>query len=299
MIQTAQKLPVSFNKYIVARPTLKRMMILIQGSQNTGKTEFIMSAPGPGLNFCLDMGYEGVENNEDPPKTRNSSIINFPFSVKPTMSIVGSDDAGTAKIFAEEWNAFEMAYMETIKNEDSLTSGLDGGTEQWETLRMALWGRLEQIIQLNYPAAYKLLRAFVWRQFNSHKNIIQTFKMKDEWVDDLDAFGNVQLDDKGRKKRKASGGKEMDGPHGGFSEYCWQVQMQSMYRDGSPAKTILNKITKKTVTIPAKPGEFGMRILECKFKKSLKDYELWGDECNFQGLARLIFPNTPLSDWGY
>jgi len=67
----------------------------------------------------------------------------------------------------------------------------------------------------------------------------------------------------------------------GFSDqdYLIQVQARALYDKAKNA--------------------YGIRILKCKIQPDLVGFELWGEECNFQGLIQVLFPGDELAEWGY
>lgn len=294
---TMNNMPVSLAQYLPAqRPVksrFKRMMITLQGEPNTGKTEFILSAPGPGVNFCIDPGYEACELNPNPPDTRNKLITNYPWRLLPNLGVPGSPEAAQAE-YANSWGLFYNAYFAMLEHPDVITGALDGGTEQWEAVRLALWGKIDQIMQLNYTQAYGLIKAFSWRQCESGKNVIQTYKLKEKYVDKLDAFGAPVMDKTGKKERIASGVSERDGYLN--TKYLWSVQLETIYEEG---RTFVIPLGKNKGQVKKTPGRFGLKILECKYVKEMTGTILWGSDCNFAGLIKAIFPKDNLADWGY
>lgn len=289
MIQS-KALPASFSSYVsnAKKPKFRRLMIGTQGGPNTGKSEFIMSAPGPGINVCLDYGYEAMTENPEPPEARQGNILCVPYFLTPNM---GSADV---KQYATEWTNFQDFYLRTLNDDESITSGLDGGTELYETLRLAVFERLEQVPQIRYTQVNALMKAFCNLQFKSGKNIIQTHKMKKKYIVKLDVFGKPVMDSTGKSERVDSGEFERQGfdDH----EYLWMVQLEHKYQPGTE-KTIQSGMLKGKVQ--KTPGKFGFEILRCKINKNLEGTSLWGSDANFQGLVKAMYPNVPLAEWGY
>jgi hypothetical protein len=39
--------------------------------------------------------------------------------------------------------------------------------------------------------------------------------------------------------------------------------------------------------------------MKCKANLRLVGAELWGNDCNFKGLVKLVYPQVSLQEWGY
>src|ERR1700678_1443544 len=85
----------------------RRLLIGTDGWDNTGKTEFALSAPGPGIVICLDRGFDGVLDNPNPPKTRSSD---FGFKVIK-MSAPGQVKQDE---YIEQWKNFRTEYYKAL-----------------------------------------------------------------------------------------------------------------------------------------------------------------------------------------
>ena len=82
--------PASFAQQGFSLPARKfrRLMIGSDGPAGSGKTEFAMSAPGPGINISLDRGLDSVLDNPNPPATRRNDyafkMVNAPQALGAT-----------------------------------------------------------------------------------------------------------------------------------------------------------------------------------------------------------------------
>lgn len=235
----------------------RRLMIGSDGWSNTGKTEFALSAPGPGINLILDRGIDGVLDNQNPPATRNPDFAYSVIKVPPNTST-------NQRTYADYWKAFRDTFYKALANEDCRTIIIDGDNDSWELQRLAAFGKLTQVPPLFYVECNAARRAMIAKAWDSGKIVIATNKLKEE-------YALV----KGTDKREKTGGEERQG----FTDqdYLWQIQLRHLYLD----------------------GKFGVRIMKCKSDTGLQGIELWGDDCNFQGLVQTVYPNIPLSEWGY
>ncbi len=261
------------------RGEYKRLMIGTDGSSETGKTEFILSAPGPGIVVCLDRGFDAMLDNPNPPAARRSDFgfksISVPLATQATQAV-----------FLDYWRQFYTEWKKALDNPDARTVALDGDSDSWELQRLSEFGKLTQVPAILYANVNAARRAMIARAWDTGKIIIATNKVKDEYKVVVDKDGKPILRD-GKETREKSGNQERQG----FADdsYLWQVQLRHLYR---PAR--INTVTKKPV-----PQEWGLRILKCKANASMVGEELWGDSCNFAGLVSLIYPQVDPKEWGF
>lgn len=261
------------------------LMLAIEGRSDTGKTEFMLSAPGPGSILAMDRGFDAVFDNPNPPPTRRSD-----FGILPLQCPVATD-FNTAAEYIPYYRAFYQKCMETITIPEIRTFGIDGDNLSWDLQRLAEWGKLTGVYpQTKYfePTAARM--SFYFKLWESGKIIITTNMMTDEYRDVIDPKTGVAVrDEKGESKRERTG----DSVAKGFrdQEYLWQVRIRTLY------KAPLTRVAfGKEIKVP---GQFGLRITKCKPVPSLIGTELWGDSCNFAGLVQTVYPHIALDDWGF
>lgn len=263
-------LPASFAKDGFVSPEklragkLRHLLIGTDGWSNTGKTEFACSAPGPIMLIILDRGVDPLLDNPRPPPTRSDAIgvkiIKVPL---PT--------SAKQDIFVEYWRDFRDTFKRATENADVRTIVIDGDSDSWELQRLAAFGKLTQVPPILYTEVNAARRALIARAWDCGKIVIATNKLKDEYAVVKDANGNIP----DANKREKTGNDERQG----FSDqnYLWQLQLRHLYDK----------------------GKWGVRILKCKSDSTLEGVELWGEDCNFTSLVQTIYPNVPLTEWGY
>ena len=261
---------------------LKPLMIATEGESDTGKTEFALTAPSPGIGICLDRGIMAALDNPNPPETRGD-LDSWAFKVIE----VPMEGTRRQTDYVKYWEDFRDNYYKALENKDSITALLDGDSDSWELQRLAEFGKLTQIFpQTRYHAPYTSRRALINRAWDSGKIVIATNKVKDEYEDVVDAQGKPILDAQGEKTRQKTGNKEAQGfPD---QDYLWQIRLRHLYK---PA--VYNPVSKKI-----QPAQWGIRILKCKHDKSHEGSELWGPECCFRSLVNLVYPEVPDEEWG-
>lgn len=258
----------------------RRMMIGSDGWSDSGKTEFILSAPGPGIVIALDRGYDAMLDNPDPPPWRGKD-----FAFK-SISVPLATQAAQP-VYLEYWRAFYAEFKKALENADAVTVGLDGDSDSWELQRLAEFGKLTQIPPIMYTSVNCARRAMIARAWDSGKIIIATNKVKHAYEDEFDVAGKPVMGSDGKPKRTKSGDVERQG----FSDqdYLWQIQIRHLFREAR-----VNPITKKEV-----PKTWGLRVMKAKANKEVEGTELWGPDCNFAGLMQLVYPHIGLEEWGF
>lgn len=266
---------------------LRRLMICSEGKPDTGKTEWLLTCPGPGQILALDRGFDAVFDNQNPPPTRRND-----FGIKvitaPTATQLPLGPANNPGVnFLPHWQSFYKSYLDSLTNPDSLTIGLDGYNVVWEIQRLAEHGKLTGVFpQTKYTDVYAAHRAMLYRAWDSGKIIVATCMVKDTWREVLDAKGQVVLDKEGQPKREPTGDYEAQG----FPDqnYLWQIRIRHLFRP-----PMLHPITKKVI-----PSQWGIRVMKCKANAEMVGEELWGDSNNFLGLVSLVYPHIDPKDWG-
>lgn len=266
-------LPASFHTdgFVIPRSKYRRLLIGTEGASDTGKSEFAASAPGPGISLCLDRGYEAMLDNKTPPPTRNPNFAYVPIHIPLATSVA-------QPVFLDYWKSFYAQYSKALANKDARTVVLDGDSDSWELQRLAEFGKLSQVPPILYQTVNAARRAMIAKAYDSGKIIIATNKLKKHYVQVHDAQGKPVADGQGKPIREWDG-STYDRQGFDDQDYLWQVQLKHLYDE--------------------KKKQWGIRILKCKADKDLAGLELWKEECNFQTLVQVIYPNVPLSEWGY
>lgn len=293
-------LPASLQKLgLVPASTLKktrRLMVGTEGLTNTGKTEFLLSAPGPKVILPVDASYDSVLDNPYPPEARKLDDACFDnIKIVPNFASVVTQDE-----YKEHFKKLRLRLYELIAVPEIRTVCIDGDSDFWELQLLAEHGKLSQIHPLSYPMMDGMKRWMIKRCWDSGKIIIATNKLKDMYEDVLDDAGLPIKDDKGKVvQRKVAGEYKRQG----FRDqtYLWQIQIRHLYKPGevidltklTPLERLKAIREKRTKTLP----EWGLRIMKCKPNTRLEGDELWGNSANFAGLVQYIYPQVPLSEW--
>lgn len=257
-------IPASFTKagYITADAVRKQRRVLIgtDGPPDSGKTEFALSAPGPGMVICLDRGLDGVLHNPHPPATRNPDFV-FKTIQVPKVNLASQEVAITY------WKDFKKELYGAIDNSEARTIVLDGDSDSWELQRFAEFGRIAKVPGHLYDGVNSVRRGIIARMYDAKKIVIATNRVRKQFIQDPN---------KTEESRVWSGQYERQG----FADqdYLWTIQLRHFYDEEAK--------------------EFGVRIMKCKPDKDLVGLELRGDECNFETLIQTVYPMIPLAEWG-
>lgn len=261
----------------------RRLMITTSGPADSGKTEFALSAPGPGLVVCLDRGFDAMYDNPKPPSTRRPDFA-WRIIKAPTAT-----DFKSALDYAPHWVEYYVASMKALKNPDALTVVFDGDSDSWALQRLAEHGKLQGVFpQTLYTDVYYARKAFYNKMWDSEKIVIATQKLRREFVGVVNAQGQPVYDEKGQQKKEPTDNYIADGyPN---KDYLWQIELLHLHELAKPN--------------PLKPGamlpeQWGVRIVRCKANSSLVGGELWGADCCFATLVQTCYPQVPLSEWGF
>lgn len=269
-------LPASFQREgFVSGPVLRkakfrRLLIGLDGPPDSGKSEFALSAPGPGIHLCLDRGIDGVLDNPNPPESR---CPDFAFKIIPVPKATQMNQPQ----YVEYWKSFYGDYLKALDNVDCRAVIIDGDSDSWELQRLAEFGRLSKVPSNLYDNVNAARRAMYSRAYDANKIIISTNRIRKVYVTKMLSNGKAELNSSGNEVRVWNGEFERQG----FSdqEYLWSIQLRCFYDE--------------------ERSQWGVRIMKCKVDRSLVGTELRGDDCNFASLVQVCYPHVSLQEWGF
>jgi hypothetical protein len=249
----------------------RRLMIGSDGPSDSGKTEFMLSIPGPGMALALDRGFDAIFDNPNPPPTRRDDwamkVINAP-----------KNSAMNQEAALRLWNEFKEPLYKALENPDCRAVCIDGDSDSWEMQRLAEFGRLAKVPSHLYDGINAARRTLYARCFDSGKIILATNKIRRVYADKIDpATGKPELNNSGNVVRVWNGEYERQGF--GDQDYLWAIQLRHMKH---PTEL-----------------KWGVRITKCKADPSLVGMELWGENCNFLGLVQTVYPHIDPKEWGF
>lgn len=243
----------------------RRLLIGSQGRERCGKTDWgLRSMPAPIIYIGLDFGHEGVIEKHGKDRTIAKTYINVP--------LVASQDK-----YLAIWQRTKDRIVTAILHPDARSVIIDTGCGVWELLRLAEFGKLNQVgdIKKLYPVINQEYKSLIRMAYDREVNLLVTHKCKKKYIN---------------KKISTSRGVQdqevWDGDYerAGFGDggYLIQVQIEHLW-DPNRKGGLENK--------------FGIRVIDCRQNMGIAGVELWGVDNNFPTLASYIFEGTDPDDW--
>ena len=230
----------------------RRIILSVEAREKRGKSNFALTAPSPHAIFDFDTGLEGVLEKFS--RTQEIYIGDY------------RRDKGLILNQAEwqaQWLKFKKEYVAALSSPTIRTVTIDTATEAWETLRLAKFGKLSQVMPNQYGPANDEYREMVRVAFGSDKNLILLHKMKEEYV--------------ASKASPAIANWTGGYVRAGFKDSPYLVQM-NLFLDRTE-------------------DGFLCRIIDCRQNPMIAGMELYGDDITFQSIAGLVFPDSDEGDW--
>jgi hypothetical protein len=226
--------------------TVKRLIMSIDGLEKNGKNHFAFTAPGPLAVISLDNGLDGVVQKFQREKEIYVAQYRSPIQTGATAQDVSNSAQAT-------WKGIATDYLEALETKEMRSVILDTGTEMWETLRLARFGKLTQVMPHHYGPVNAEWRDVVRQAYDHDKHVLYLHKLKDDYVND-----------KRTGEYKRSGMSDM-----GFlvqvAGRCW-----------------------KDPKVTEVPDKFHFTISDCRFNPELEGLDFAGEECNFPFVASYV-----------
>jgi hypothetical protein len=248
---------VEFVQIKVASP--KRLVLSVDGPPKSGKTHFTLTAPGPITEHDLDLGLEGVVEQEIK-RNPDKVIYSFQYAIPHSAALPGSPFAAMADAARGVWETFCKNFRASIPK--SRTVVVDTGSEAWNLCRLARLGKLVQVMPVQYTAVNSEFRQLTQLALlNSETNVIYTHKMKAVYKNDQ---------------------KTEEVERAGFGDIEYDVQaVVRTERD----------FTKVGIE------QFSVLIEECRLNPLASGMRFTGADCSFQKVAVAIYPDTTEDFW--
>ncbi len=251
---------------------------MTEGEHDSGKTEFLFSAPTPNQIIAIDRGIDGMGRNPEPPAWRKKQGVYVKVCKVPMEPTEANFNASKPEMndYLRNFREVKADLYAALDNKQSATVCMDTDSDFFRLQTLAEFGRLSQIMPINRENLNAAKRAQFARCWGANKIVIFTNKLVPMWEGVKNPDGTVKTDEKGKEVRVRSGSMVS----AGFDEdnYLWQVRIRHLFNKDK--------------------GSWGLRIMRCKHNKMYEGMELWDDDCCFAGLVQAIFPTTPLDYWG-
>jgi hypothetical protein len=248
----------SLKDLIYTKTQQEGILISVEGSQKTGKTELGLSLPDPLYILDLNLGLEGViEKYVKAGRTMYVKRIQIPFSA----ALPGQAFSILATAAADKWKEAILSLQEAIQDKTVKSIFIDTGSELWDLLRIARLGKLAQVLPIQYASVNAEYRQLLQLLLCSGKNVVLSHKVKPEYVNDQ----------KTNRFERA-----------GFGDVGFDVQVElrserDLKKDGDE--------------------QFTLTFMDCRANKNLKGEVLMGKDANFLNVVSKIFPESDLKSW--
>ncbi len=223
-----------------------RLIMALNGLEKTGKTHFALTAPAPITYLSLDFGTDGVIQ----PFAAKKLIRIKEYKIPKARKSVEREEA--RKQAEEVWDEFKDDYQFALDN--SRTVVVDTETEVYELIRLARFGKLEQVKPMHYGPLFRELKEVVIKAaYECTANVILLQRLKKEYKDD-----------------KWTGQYETSG----YSGIPYDVQIN--------CRTFIDK-----------EGQFALYIDNCRQNASLRGQTILDPMIEFKFIASMVLGLDP------
>lgn len=243
-------------------PKTKRVVLCTRALDKMGKTHFAVDgAPPPVAIVALDTGTKEVASKFI---GRKELICSY-HRVTGRMASIGE----TQEVAAKEWDQVKQSIIAATEHPKVRSLVVDTGTEVHELVRLAHFGKLEQVLPHHYGPVNKELRNLVKMAYDREDlNVFWIHKMKKQYGQ------NKKGEDSWTGKYEMAGFSDMP--------YLCDLTLEHYW---SPAT-------------PERSGRFGVRVSGVSRQTpDVCGLELEGDDCNFPTLAMMLYPEVDPSWW--
>lgn len=198
----------------------KRVVMSIFGQEGTGKNTFAFTMPKPIALIDMEMGFDRAKLGEE---DERDWLIKKTIFVSPALE--------TAKEYADKWQEFLKVYDAVLKS-GVPSIVVDTASAVWELLRLAQFGKLTQVMPIQYnqiKPTYKALLQKARKEGTS--NVMLIHRAQDEYASVLDPKTNKPV-------KNPRGDDALSAPTGalkrnGYGDTGYEVDVElAMYMEG-------------------------------------------------------------------
>jgi len=242
-------------------PSTRRVVVCSRGLDKRGKTHWAMTAPGPMAIVALDTGTKEVANKF----LGNKDLICAYYRVSGPYN----DRTAAQEAAEKEWNAVKTSIVTAIQHPKLRTLVVDTGTELWELLRLAWFGKLDHVMPQHYGPVNREMRDLVKGAYERDDlNVVWVHKVKKQYVQ------NKKGEDSWNGTYEMAGFGDMP--------YLADITIEHYWRNATEDQ----------------PGRFGMRVVGVgRQTPDVCGLELEGEDCTFGMLATLLYPDVDPKWW--
>jgi hypothetical protein len=150
-----------------------RLILSVEGLEGCGKTRFTLTAPAPIAFVNFDFGLEGVIESFQQQKAIYVATVKLDFAGERG-KVIEAAEKELAKV--------ETNYQTALKQARTII--IDTGSELWELLRLAAFGKLEKVMPHQYAEPNQQMTRLIKLAYDSDANLILTHRLKEQWIND-------------------------------------------------------------------------------------------------------------------
>jgi hypothetical protein len=255
----------------VVENTNRRLILSTSAHDKCGKTHFATTAPGPIFYLNTDQGDEGVL---DKCIAQHKNKVIF----KKDLFVPRGKKESKQAVYEKLWTEFIEVWEAVCDSGKFRTVVIDTGTDLWTLIRLARFGKLEQVRPENYaPVTAEFEEAMNLPKQYPTLNALYLHKKKKIYLEGKDGNG---------KRTSNFTGKYEPGGCSSMA-YIVQVNLEHYRLDQQPDGS----------------RPFGIRVVNNRLNPDCDGLELtsgdpdFGDQCSFKDLAMNIYPDTTERDW--
>ena len=245
----------------------RRLVVSVQAAPKSGKTHWALTAPGPIAYINFDVGLEGVV---EPFLAAGKKIMESSYRLtgRGNKGRIGEIKNEAAQ---QQWEQFQTDYYFAMQSGQFRTVVVDTGTEAYELIRLARFGKLVQVDPHHYGPVKAEFEDVIRAGFDSSDvNLILTHKIKDQYIND-----------------RRTGEKEF----AGYSNMGFLVQLSlELWRTNEEAEDGTRELV------------FHSRVLDARHQSAIDngmigmEFDSTTGMSDFPTLASMVFGDDP-EDW--
>jgi len=244
-------------------------VVNIFGQTGTGKDSFCLTAPRPIVWFESEK--DGIYRARKGVGT--DGVFRIDISTPPDSGAGHEkEDENWKRACHKVFDNMIKAYDQVMKDPNIKTVVIDTETALWDLVRAAQFGRLFQIMQLQFAHVNPMMEQFYSKARLAGKNLIMVQQAEYMWVTKTNALGEAVLDKRGEKQREQSDDLEGKG---------WK---NTGYRSDIVIALEKVRAKKSKTALKVYRGE----ILKCGFGEGVEDRVMENDDITWPHLIAMI-----------
>lgn len=233
-----------------------RLIVCTQAMSKAGKTHWYLTGPAPIAVIDIDDGIHRAVKEFQSDKEIYVARYRRAFT---EIRQNGNTAQAVMDAAAEQLEKMRTDYIQALK--EARTVAVDGGSELYETVRLACFGRTEKVLGREYGPVNREMKLWLDLARNSDANVVFTHRLRDKYVND-----------------KKSGELEMEG----WKKFPYETDMviQQWVEPNEPI-----------------PDRYHCTVLSCGMNPELDGQDFNGVTADFSTIAQLVFPESSPEDW--